>query len=323
METYLAPWVVGLFSGLGILAIFVGIFRLVGSSGRALLMRVPPHTVARGAEQGEASAARRQFLPIAGRLDSAIGGLWFAEGIALGLDRADLALTVPEFMLIGVGSAAVLYTLAAVILHSLLGALVGAVIGLLLPQWYLRMRHGRRLRAFEDQLPDVVSLIVGGLRAGFGITQAIEAAARDMPDPSSKEFRRVVAEVHLGASLRTALDNMVRRIDSYELGLIATAITVQQEVGGNLAGVLRTIANTIRDRIRIQRQINILTAEKRITANILMALPFILGLLLYFLNPDYMRHLFDPGLMRILVAIVGGLQVVGYLIMRKMIDIRL
>ena len=263
------------------------------------------------------------MLPMGGRLDSAISGLWFAQAMAIRLARADLVLTVPEFVLVSLGSAAALYVLLAVASRTLLGALLGAVMGLVLPQWYLRRRHLRRLRAFEDQLPDVVSLLAGALRAGFGITQAIEVVARDIPDPSSQEFGRVVTEIRLGASLQTALENMVRRVDSYDLILIATAITIQQEVGGNLADVLTTIADTIRDRIRIQRQISILTAEKRITANILVGLPLILGFVLYLLNPVYMGRLFEPGIQRVLLVIVGCLQLVGYAIMRKMVDLKI
>jgi tight adherence protein B len=152
---------------------------------------------------------------------------------------------------------------------------------------------GKRLRAFENQLPDTISLWVNALRSGYSVPQAMEAISRDAPEPTTTEFKRVVQEMQIGIPMATALDHMLERIESEDLDLIVTAVNIQREVGGNLAEILDVIGYTIRERIKLKGEIRVLTAQGRITGYLISFLPIILALFLYTINPTYMGNLFE------------------------------
>jgi tight adherence protein B len=255
------------------------------------------------------------------RMERAVSRRGFAESIRTDLARADLALTTAEYMLIRIGLVVVGLGAGYLIGRSLVSALLLAVVCLFVPVLYVRTRQTRRLRAFNGQLPDVLDQIVGSLRAGYGLLQSVEWVSRQLPDPVGSEFDRVVREVQLGRGLSDALDSMVRRIDSDDLALIVTAIKVQYEVGGNLADVLATVADTIRERVRIQREILVLTAQQRYSGYVLMVMPIALGIVLFLINPEYQMQMFQPG--PVLCVPIGTvvLMVIGFLVMRRIVDI--
>ena len=142
---------------------------------------------------------------------------------------------------------------------------VGVIVGFFGPRIYLGMRKSARLKAFDNQLGDALNLIVNSLRAGYSTTQALEVISNEMPSPISDEFGRVVLELQLGVSFDTAMANLLRRMPSPDMDLVITAMSVQREVGGNLAEVLDAISFTIRERVRIKGEIKTLTAQGRIT----------------------------------------------------------
>jgi tight adherence protein B len=189
------------------------------------------------------------------------------------------------------------------------------------PRLYVSRLRGRRLKAFNQQLGDTINLMVNGIRAGYSVMQAMEAVSEEMGPPISEEFARVVKEVQLGLMLEQALANMLRRIASDDLDMMITAINVQREVGGNLAEVLDSISHTIRERIRIKGDIRALTAYGRGAGNLLSAIPIILSVIIYLITPDFMSQLFtDPcGWTMLGVAALG--IVVGFLVIRKIVDI--
>jgi tight adherence protein B len=237
------------------------------------------------------------------------------------LARADLTLTVTEYLFVRVAAVVLLGLVGYLLQRNLLVALLLAVLGLAVPTIYVRSRQGRRLRAFNGQLPDVLDHLQGSLRAGYGLLQSVEWVSRQMPHPVGMEFDRVVREVQLGRNVLEALDSMVRRIPSDDLALIVTAIKIQYEVGGSLAEILEIVAHTIRERVRIQREISVLTAQQRISGYVLMVLPIGMAIFLFVVNPDYIMPMFEPG--PILCIPIGTvvLMVVGFLIMRRIIDI--
>jgi tight adherence protein B len=196
-----------------------------------------------------------------------------------------------------------------------------AAVGVFLPTIYVRTRQSRRLRAFNGQLPDVLDHLQGSLRSGYGLLQAVEWVSRQLPNPVGMEFDRVLREVQLGRGLLEALENMVRRIPSDDLALIVTAIKIQYEVGGSLAEILETVAHTIRERVRIQREIQVLTAQQRYSGYVLMFLPIGLGVFMMIVNPEYEMQLFVPG--PTLCIPIGAviLMVVGFILMRRIVDI--
>jgi tight adherence protein B len=186
---------------------------------------------------------------------------------------------------------------------------------------YLSRRASKRREAFTTQLPDVLTLLVGALRAGYGITQAIDMLVERMVKPASVEFARVMRAVNLGIPVNRALNDMAERAGSDDLYLVVTAMNVQAELGGNLAQILETITETIRERIRIKREIRVLTAQQRMTGYVLAGLPIVVAIAISFISPGYLAPLFEPGMMRLVVLGAVVMEIVGFLIIRKIVDI--
>jgi tight adherence protein B len=220
------------------------------------------------------------------------------------LERAGIALRPGEFLVL-TGSAAV----AAFLFGSLLGGLVvGAalvVIVALVAKGGLSLLDLRRRRAFSNQLADTLQLLAGSLRAGYGLLQAVDAVAREAPSPTGEEFRRVVLETRLGRDLTEALHDMAERVGTEDFAWVVQAIDIHREVGGDLAAILDTVAGTIRERNQLLRQVSALTAEGRLSAYILLALPFVLAGMLRVINPGYFSLLtHGPGLVMAGIGVV-------------------
>jgi len=214
-----------------------------------------------------------------------------AASIRSQLRRADLKLTVVEYLAIH-AVLAVVFGLVGLALRGVIGGGLGVIAGFFAPRIYVTMRQRKRLKDFNDQLADILNLWVNALRAGYSVPQAMEAVANEAPAPASTEFRRVVAEISIGVPMETALNNMLSRINSEDLDLVFTAVNIQREVGGNLAEILDTISETIRERVRIKGEIRTLTAQGRITGMLIGFLPIGLAVLLLVINPSYMGQLF-------------------------------
>lgn len=249
------------------------------------------------------------------------------DKIKRSLARADIKLKVAEYyaliMISAVGVGLLLGFLSGEGLQRTITFGVGALVGSLIPGMYVKRQQKVRLKRFDDQLPDMINLMVNGLRAGYSTMQALEAVSKELPPPISDEFRRVVQEMQLGVPMDTALDNLLRRIPSPDLDFMVTAMNVQREVGGNLAEILDTISFTIRERIRIKGEVNTLTAQVRTSAQILSVIPIALFVLLWFISNDYISSIFDNGLACGLSAIGTGLFLIGigYFVMMKIADI--
>jgi len=242
-------------------------------------------------------------------------------GISRDLARADLKLKPAEYIalmvIVGIGVGVVGWFFGG---RSLLFSLVGVLVGVSLPRIYVRRQQGRRLIRFSEQLPDMLNLVVNGLRAGYSTMQAMEAVSKELPPPISDEFRRVVQEMQLGLPMERSLDNLLRRIPSDDLDLTIAAMNVQREVGGNLAEILDTISYTIRERVRIKGEVRVLTSQVVYSSRFLSSMPVLITLVLYWLNRSYMMMFFDPEtrLIGIPMLIFGGMMIVtGYFVMNK------
>ena len=211
--------------------------------------------------------------------------------------------------------------------NSLILALAGLVLGAFLPNMYVKNQQKSRLIKFNDQLADMLSLMVNGLRAGYSTMQAMEAVSKELPPPISDEFRRVVQEIQLGVTAEKALDNLLRRIPSDDLDLVVTAMNVQREVGGNLAEILDTISYTIRDRVKLKGEIRVMTSQQTYTGKFLSILPIGVILILYVLNRSYIMLIVDPASNTpipcgyLALGAAGLLIVLGYIIMQKLATI--
>ncbi len=246
------------------------------------------------------------------------------DKIKSSLARADLKFKVAEYLALIVMSV-VVGSLVAGFLggRSIISFGIGAVIGGIAPGMYVGSQQRKRLVLFDNQLPDMINLMVNGLRAGYSTMQAMEAISKELPPPLCDEFRRVVQEMQLGVPMETALDNLLRRIPSADLDFMITAINVQREVGGNLAEILDTISFTIRERIRIKGEIRVLTSQARSSAKILSMVPVLLSLYLWFANNEYMKNIFLRG-NTCGFAVLGAALVLiglGYMVMIKIADI--
>jgi len=246
------------------------------------------------------------------------GGL--GARIALRLERAGMRMRWPEGVLlrtcITVATAALLFAVA-----SWPGALMGLVLGWLLTVLYQSIRVDRRANLFSEQLPDALQLVIGSLKSGFSLPQSLESLARESPDPVAAEFGRALAEHRLGADVSDALERVAQRTQSEDLGWAVMAVRIQREVGGNLAEVLQTTVDTMRERGRLRRHVRSLSAEGRLSAWVLIGLPIGLGSFMFFYRRDYMAPLFtDPLGVTLLVA--GGLLfVVGIVWMTRVIKV--
>jgi tight adherence protein B len=269
---------------------------------------------------GEGMVSRDASDALLGRMERTIAKQGFAERVKTDLARADLALTVTEYLFLR-GALVVAGFVAGAVLRGLVTGLLLGLVGYVIPIVYVRSRQAMRLRAFNGQLPDVIDQLVGSLRAGYGLLQSVEWLARQMPKPAGAEFSRVVREVQLGASLPEGLDNLVRRIASDDLALIVTAIKIQYEVGGRLADVLETVGHTIRERVRIEREIGVLTAQQRYSGYTLMVLPIALAIVLFLINPEYESQLFAPGPTLCIPIGTGIMMIIGFFVMRRIVDI--
>lgn len=248
----------------------------------------------------------------------------YGDRIARQLARADLKFKVAEYFAL-IFMSIFLFALIAWFLgnrHPISG-LIGAVIGGIVPGRYVKSQQTQRLRKFNDQLPDMLNLMVNGLRAGYSTMQAMEAISKELPPPINDEFRRVVQEMQIGISMEAALENLLRRIPSEDLDFVVTAINVQREVGGNLSEILDNISFTIRERIRIKGEVRVLTAQVRASGSVLSLIPFGLTLILWFLNPEYLLSVTQGGPIctAIIICVVLGLISSSYFIMMKIADI--
>ena len=253
-------------------------------------------------------------------VDRAVAGRGFAANLSTQLARANLTGTVGEFLVLTL-LVSLSLGLAAFAIKRYMFIPIGVVAGFFLPRIYVGSRTTKRLKEFNDLLGDSLNLMVNSLRAGYSTMQALEVISNEIPAPISEEYGRVVLELQLGASFDTAMANLLRRMPSPDLDLVITAMSVQREVGGNLAEVLDAISFTIRERVRIKGEIKILTAQGRATGLLITFLPVVLTGVISLINPEFTAPLFnDPcGWMMLGVSVV--LIVVGYIVINKIVSI--
>jgi tight adherence protein B len=331
MERLLAPDMLPVtLAGLGVLLILLigAVVLLMRQSATAdVSQRLETYTGGGRVQERANEPIARQAIE---RIDSVVSRSKQGSSIKQELARADLKLTVAEFIGLKLGAA-----LLGVVFGFILGrgytiaqpatALIGAVVFSFLPNIYVNIRAAQRVKAFNNQLGDVITMMANALRGGYSFLQTLDMVAREAPEPAATEFRRVVQEVGLGRSTEEALQNLLRRVPSDDLDLLITAVSIQMEVGGNLAQILDTIGHTIRERVRIKGEISTLTAQGRISSWIITGLPIGLAMFITVVNPTYMAPLFTFGLPPeawCCMPVTSLFMIVlGYFAIQKIIDI--
>jgi tight adherence protein B len=327
-------------AGVAAAAIFlIAIGIATSGSGSGVSARLERYASARQSGKPEASGAGgiadllAQSVALA-QLTRVVKQRDFGANLARDIARADLKLKPSEFLaiwgaaIVGIPILFVFASVALPALRSPIALLVGAFLGFWLPRFWLGRRKAGRLNAFNKQLPDTITLLANGLRAGSSFLQAVELVVRESRPPMSTEFSRVIREVNLGLPFEQAMENMVRRVRSDDLELMATAINIQHTVGGNLAEILDSIAFTIRERIRIKGEIRTLTAQQRLSGYVVGFLPIGLAGFLFIAAPHFMDPMFQKppealGLpLGMVILFFGGFMMfIGFMLIRRIVDI--
>jgi tight adherence protein B len=258
-----------------------------------------------------------------GRIAAALGRMPRVRDVSFLIQQSGTEWTVARYVLLTVGAgiafgAALLF----LTLNPLIGAL-GAVIGALLPDFYLRFRAKRRLGRFEEQFPEAMDLLGRAIRAGHPLSAGLRMVADEMPDPMSMEFRQVFEEQRFGLPFDDALLSMADRVDLVDVRIFITAVLIQREVGGNLAEILDKIATTIRGRFTLKRQLRVYTAQGRISGYALVGLPIMTGVALYFIDKEYVSMLWTESVGRLMVGVVLVMWFIGLLWIRRIINIEI
>lgn len=252
---------------------------------------------------------------------------WLFEGkklkkIGNDLSLANFPLRADEFVIIWATVAIVPAGLVALFNFNII--VIIALVGIFasIPPFILKRALKKRMVLFDKQLGDALTIMGNCLRAGFSFNQAIESIAHEMPDPIAKEFAKTLREIRLGLSMEKALVNMVDRLKNNDLELIVSAVLMQRQVGGNLSEILDSISDTIKERLKLKGEIKVLTATGRTSGIVVGLLPVFLMAVLMVLNPDYVGMFFNSAIGRGLVALGIILEITGFLIVRKIVDIK-
>ena len=326
----LMPFVLAGLAALAVLIIAIGIAMSAGGGGVASRLE----RYASNRQQSADSEGDGESAVVAG-LTRVIERQDMATRLSTEIARADLKMKPAEFVLAWAATPFLFVAIAFILgfifpaFQALPALILFFVIGIFAPRFYLSRRQSGRLKRFNEQLPDTITLLANSLRAGSSFLQGIELVTREARPPISEEFLRVVREMQLGVALHPALNNLVRRVASEDLELMVTAIQIQSTVGGNLATVLDSIAFTIRERVRINGEINTLTAMARYSGYVITLLPVGLGFLIFMISPSYMEVMWErpPELlglpMGLVIFGVGLLSMgMGYVFIRRIVNIK-
>jgi tight adherence protein B len=328
----IAPILIAAIAAVAIVVIAIGIAMSGGSGG--VSARLERYAAGKDDDPDGTRDGASESVVVAG-LSRAIERQDFTARLAVDLARADLKMRPAEFLIIWAMTPIAFVILAVAFgfffpgLQNPVALVLVFLLGLWAPRLFIKQRQKRRLRLFNEQLPDTITLLANSLRAGSSFLQGIELVTREARPPISEEFERVVREMQLGVALQPALNNLVRRVASEDLELMVTAIQIQSQVGGNLATVLDAIAHTIRERMRIYGEIQTLTAMQRYSGYVITLLPIGLAALLFMISPSYISVMLESppelfGLpMGVVFFAVGLISMgIGYLFIRRIVDIK-
>src|SRR5205085_10014873 len=311
---------------LAFLALFVIAYLLIGTGARARRERELAIRMAAAVRPNDPVAKRtgpvawvpQPMMKAAGKVAD-VGGL--GSFLDVQLERAAAPVRAAEFIAATAITTVAGALIGAVLFQDLVFVLILAVAGAVVPWMLVKIALKRRASKLHEQLADVLTILASSLRAGHSFMQALDTVAKEIPEPGKSEFGRVVAEIRLGRSVEDALNGMAERVGSYDFKWAVLAVNIQREVGGNLAEILDTVAETVRERDQIRRQVDVLTTEGRLSMYILAALPICIAIYMLLVNRSYISLLWKttPGL----VMLVSGISLltVGIIWMKRIVKI--
>ena len=248
-------------------------------------------------------------LPIIDRIESMV--------LQANLDYPVGAVILASVLFAFLGFAAASFTSRWFLVRLAVGLLLGAV-----PILYIYIKKKKRINRFEEQLPEAMDMLARSLKAGHAFTGGLQMVGQEFGDPVGTEFSKTLDEINFGVAYEDALKNLSARIDSDDLKLFVISVIIQRTSGGNLAEILENSGRLIRERFKLKGNIRTLTAEGRISAYILIALPFFLAYVMYLLNPNYISTLFTDPAGHFMIAAACVMMVIGAVVMKRMVDIK-
>ena len=258
------------------------------------------------------------FLRSGGKL---LSNIRHARGLDFKMQKAGIPLLGTEFLILLGLSAFLSAAIVSIITKKFYPGILVAIVVVMAEWVYVLLKISRREAAFTNQLGDCLTMVANAMRAGFSFLQAMELISKEMEPPISEEFKHVMRDIGLGATVERALDDMDKRVSSPDFSLVVTAVLIQQQVGGDLAHILDTISDTIQDRIRMRREVQTLTSQGRMSGWVLAVLPFGLGALISVMNPSYMEPLFTERIGQIAIGVAVIMVLMGFIVIQRIVKI--
>jgi tight adherence protein B len=323
---YTSDWGLPVLAGVvALLALIAAAFALASPKGTWLRGRLDPHVAAPRTKALKREREGKRFAMFSGLFkatESLFGNLKQWKRIDTLLQRADMPLRTPEFAYIMLGFGLLFAFFSAALKPQLWFMVVGFAVGAFLPYAFLSFKARKRLKAFDEQLPDMLVTMAASLKAGHSFRQGIQSVVDEGVDPAAKEFKRVLNETRLGRPMDDALNEMAARVGSKNFEFVMSAVTIQRQVGGSLAGLFDMVADTVRQRQQFHRKIRGLTAMGRMSAYTLVGLPFFVGLAIYAINREYMKPLLTTSTGHKLIVLMLVMMSFGSLLLKKIVSFK-
>ena len=276
------------------------------------------HNVIQKQEEKDLSDSLKEALQKGARL---IQKVHRSSSLDLKMLQAGLPILGSEFLIIELVAAIIAFVFAGLLTMQLPVAILAFLFMPLVGWMLIQMKIRKRRKDFVNQLGDMLSMVASALRAGFSFVQAVEIVSKEMAAPMSVEISKLIREINVGVPMETALEDINRRVECPEFELITTAVLIQRQVGGNLAQILDNISDTINERIRMKREVLALTAQGRMSAVVLALLPIALAAFLFSVNHDYFDPLLASPMGKIAIGIALLMELLGYLVIKRIVDI--
>jgi tight adherence protein B len=313
-----------LIGGVALLMLLAATLVFMSAKGSWVRRRLAPHVERTQRSSKRANDRERlAFLSgVFGATEKAFGHRRHWRRLHLMLERGDVPLRTVEFAWLLVGCAFVAGLLAALAGRTTLVILAAFGVGAAVPYWFVWFKARKRVRAFEDQLPDLLITMAASLKAGHSFKQGIQSVVDEGQEPAAKELKRVLTDTQLGRPMDDALSETAERIGSKNFSFVITAVTIQRQVGGSLAGLFDMVADTVRQRQQFARKIRSLTAMGRASAYVLVGLPFVVAFAITLMNPEYMDPLYHSHAGHVLIVIGLSMMAFGSLILKKIVSFK-
>jgi tight adherence protein B len=323
---YTSDWGLPVLAGVvGLLALLAVAFALAAPKGTWLKGRIQPHVQSHKRQVVKHEGESRKvaiFMPLFKATESVFGHFRHWKKLDQVLQRADVPLKTAEFAYIMLAVGLVGGFVAAVFEPPVWAIALAFVGGASIPYVVVLQKARKRLNAFEDQLPDILVTMAASLKAGHSFRQGMQSVVDEGVDPAAREFKRVLTEARLGRPMDDALTEMALRIGSKNFEFVMSAVTIQRQVGGSLAGLFDMVADTVRQRQQFRRKIKGLTAMGRMSAYVLVGLPFVVGAAIWLINRQYMEPLFYTSTGHKLILLVFVMMGIGSAILKKIVSFK-